>query len=100
MDGELKRSVVVTGVGGWSDWSVSGAVEFGEEVEVRIRREGGMGSALVVSCFGDVVREVQWVFAGEEGEAEEVWVGFYGARPAEVGESLQVRVHSWEVVTC
>jgi regulation of enolase protein 1 (concanavalin A-like superfamily) len=94
--GALKKSVVATGVGGWSDWSVAGSAESGKPVAVSMEREPELGSALVVRCQGEVLRECQWVF--EEASEEEVWVGFYGARPADVEESLQVSVVGWEVV--
>lgn len=96
VDEQLKKSVVAPGVGGWSDWSVSGSVELKKDVEIAVRREGGAGSALLLEIDGVIVRELHWVFEGEEVD-EEVWVGMYGARPADVEELLVVQVKKWEL---
>lgn len=108
VDGQVKRSTVVaTGGGKGADWSVSSAVPPAEPagvvravVEFK-REEEGKGTSLLVEVGGEVVREVTWVFAaGEKGGQrdgeEDIWVGFYGARPApaETGDFLVV-VEEW-----
>ncbi|KAI5819218.1 hypothetical protein BZA77DRAFT_166348 [Pyronema omphalodes] len=101
VDDKLKKSVVATGVNGWSDWSVAGTSN-GKNVVITMEREKDKGTALHVSCDGDVIRECQWVFEdrGRLENDEEVWVGFYGARPdpEDIADGdLEAQVISWEV---
>ncbi|KAI5794042.1 hypothetical protein FPQ18DRAFT_329521 [Pyronema domesticum] len=101
VDNKLKKSVVATGVNGWSDWSVAGESD-GKNVVITMEREKDKGSALNVSCDGEVMRECQWVFEdrGRLENDEKVWVGFYGARPdpQKIAKGdLVVQVTGWEV---
>ena len=92
----------------WADWSV-GAEMNGGGIEIEFRREirpgGERGSALLVfvgrkGAHGETVplREVTWVFAGEEDLEQEVWLGAYAARPdKDVQDELQVHFEGFEV---
>ncbi|KAG6908512.1 hypothetical protein DXG01_004364 [Tephrocybe rancida] len=88
VDEQAKRSVVVTaGKGSGADWSVAPAVVGTSDDTGRIG--------------GEVLREVTWVFAASDGDPQEdIWVGFYGARPAksDVAGELKVSVEKWDIV--
>lgn len=97
--GGLKKSVVAARE--WSDWNVVGS-EDGKNVNVvveRIIEKGKKGPSLVVRIQGEIIREVTWVFAQDKQTdgVDEVWVGIYGARPADVEESLKVQIKSFSV---
>lgn len=106
VDGIAKRSVVVTtGKGHGADWSVSPPVSSTSDNIGRVRtvveferEEDGTGTSLFVKIDGEVVREITWVFAAPQDD-EEIWIGFYGARPAkvDVAGSLEVQVEGWNV---
>lgn len=107
VDEQAKRSVVVASGGGHgADWSVSPplAADVGKNIVrstiVFEREEEGKGTSLFIKIGGELVREVTWVFAAGKKSAgeEEIWIGFYGARPAEgdVGD-LKVHVEAWEL---
>ncbi|KAH0581553.1 hypothetical protein H2248_011263 [Termitomyces sp. 'cryptogamus'] len=113
-DGIAMRSVVVaTGQDRGADWSVSLPVEGTSESDTtgRVRtdveferEEEGTGSSLFVRIGGQVVREITWVFGASQDPdpdpEEEIWVGFYGARPAkpDVAGGFEVLVEEWEIV--
>ncbi|KAG6828317.1 hypothetical protein H0H92_008380 [Tricholoma furcatifolium] len=110
VDGLPKRSVVVaSGPGASADWSVSppvsGISDADDSGRVRTivefeREETGTGASLLVKIDGEAVREITWVFAASQNPEEEIWVGFYGARPAkpEGRGDLEVLVESWDLV--
>ncbi|KAG6897561.1 hypothetical protein C0993_007430, partial [Termitomyces sp. T159_Od127] len=104
VDGISKRSVVVTtGQDHGADWSVSPPIPRTSDDTGRVRtvveferEEDGTGSSLFVKIDGEVVREITWVFAAPQDD-EEIWIGFYGARPAkaDVAGDLDVQVEDW-----
>ncbi|KAG6872447.1 hypothetical protein C0995_009704 [Termitomyces sp. Mi166 len=89
-DGIAKRSVVVTtGQDRGADWSVSPPVSGTSDTTGRVRtvveferEEEGTGTSLFVRISGEVVREITWVFSASQDPDEDIWIGFYGARPA------------------
>ncbi|RDB19639.1 hypothetical protein Hypma_013345 [Hypsizygus marmoreus] len=106
VDEQAKRSVVVTTGGGeGADWSVAPPVEGSRDVDGTARttveferEENGTGTSLFIKIGGEVVREVTWVFAAPGNGEEEIWVGFYGARPAkEEAGQFPVVVEKWDV---
>lgn len=108
VDGEAKRSVVVTtGNGKGADWSVSPPVAGATDPSGRVhtvvefeREEEGTGTSLFIKIGGELVREVTWVFAAPGDPKEELWIGFYGARPAkpDVAGDFTVLVEKWDLV--
>ncbi|GLB45714.1 putative protein of unknown function (DUF1349) [Lyophyllum shimeji] len=106
VDGQAKRSVVVTtGRGKGADWSVAPPVPGSMDPAGRVRtvveferEEDGTGTSLFVKIGGEVVREVTWVFAAPGDPKEELWIGFYGARPAkpDVAGDFTVSVENGE----
>lgn len=105
VDGIAKRSVVVTtGQDHGADWSVSPPVSRTSDnagivptVVKFEREEDGTGTSLFVEIDGEVVREVTWVFAAPQDD-EEIWIGFYGARPAkgDGADDFVIHVEEWE----
>ncbi|EAU92575.1 hypothetical protein CC1G_06586 [Coprinopsis cinerea okayama7 len=93
-EGKLKRSSVAPGVGGWSDWNIAEPVKDGEGIVVEAKRDRPQGTALVLTVNGQMVRKISGVFEDEE---EPVWVGIYGARPADVHGVLEVEVEAFEI---
>ncbi|EAU92576.1 hypothetical protein CC1G_06587 [Coprinopsis cinerea okayama7 len=93
---QLRRSTVAPGLGGWSDWSVGAPVEDNKDIVVHAEREKDEGSALIVKVDGIIIREIQGFFVPEN-ENETIWVGVYGARPAEVEEDLDVEIEEFKV---
>ncbi|KAF8055196.1 hypothetical protein FPV67DRAFT_1660267 [Lyophyllum atratum] len=108
VDGAAKRSVVVTtGHGKGADWSVSPPVAGATDPTGRVhtvvefeREEEGTGTSLLIKIGGELVREVTWVFAASSDPKEELWIGFYGARPAkpDVAGDFTVSVEKWDLV--
>ncbi|KAF8655830.1 hypothetical protein AX16_002914 [Volvariella volvacea WC 439] len=97
--GGLKKSCVVTRE--WSDWGISD-INTGKNVRISVERErlkdgSGKGPSLLVKVNGEVVREITWVFSQEDEGVREVWVGFYGARPAKVDHELTAVVEEFGV---
>lgn len=100
----------------WSDWSlvpVPGASGAGlsATATVEFERDSKPGGALseklwVYAVLADgtrqPLREVTWVFAGEDGEA---WIGAYAAKPnADEGDEskskgIEVKFEGWELET-
>lgn len=105
VDEQPKRSVVVaTGKGKGADWSVSPPVVGSTDANGRVRttveferEEEGTGTSLFIKIGGEVVREVTWAFAAPADPKEELWVGFYGARPAKDVGSFPVLVEEWNL---
>lgn len=95
---ELKRSTVAPGIGGWADWSVAAPVKDGKDIVVLAEREKDNGSALNISVDGQIIREIQGVFTPENLD-ETIWVGVFGARPADVGGNLDVEIAAFDVKT-
>ncbi|KAG5650094.1 hypothetical protein H0H81_000790 [Sphagnurus paluster] len=107
VDGVAQRSVVVTTGGGkGADWSVSPPAPGTADATGRVRtvveferEEEGTGTSLFIKIGGEIVREVTWAFSAPGDAKEELWVGFYGARPAkpEVAGNFAVSVEKWEL---
>ncbi|KAH6917065.1 hypothetical protein BKA70DRAFT_321619 [Coprinopsis sp. MPI-PUGE-AT-0042] len=93
---QLRRSTVAPGIGGWSDWSVAAPVSDNKDIVVLAEREKDDGSALNITVDGVIIREVQGVFTPENLD-ETIWVGFGGARPAEVEETLDVEFEAFDL---
>lgn len=108
VDGETKRGVVVTtGHGKGADWSISPPVAGATDPTGRVhtvvefeREEEGTGTSLFIKIGGEVVREVTWVFTAPSDPKEELWIGFYGARPAkpDVAGEFTILVEKWNLV--
>lgn len=105
-------STVATPPGGYSDWSIypTNATSVGQTTQYTIeaRREGDeLGTSLwvyLINTGADGIeervplREVNWVFASEEGVS--IRVGAYAARPnAGATEVLEVSFKDLQVVT-
>ncbi|TFK23815.1 hypothetical protein FA15DRAFT_670113 [Coprinopsis marcescibilis] len=93
---ELRMSSVATGLCGWSDWSVGAPVGASRGIVVSVERAKDQGPALIVKVNGSTVRKLSGVFVPEN-EEETVYVGIYGARTADVDESLEVEISSFEL---
>lgn len=97
--GELRRSAVAPGIGVWSDWSLAAPIQSkeNEDIVVLAERQKDGGSVLILTVGGEIIREIQGVFAPENSE-ETVWVGFTGARNEDVEESLDVEIAGFDNV--
>ncbi|TFK26635.1 hypothetical protein FA15DRAFT_667106 [Coprinopsis marcescibilis] len=93
---ELRRSTVAPGLGGWSDWSVAAAVEDNKGIIVSAEREKDNGSALIIKVDGIIIREIQGVFVPET-QNDTIYLGVYGARPADVEGTLDVEIAEFKV---
>ncbi|KAG5640784.1 hypothetical protein DXG03_007195, partial [Asterophora parasitica] len=62
--------------------------------------EEGKGPSLLIKISSELVREITWVFAAPRDPSEELWVGFYMARPAkpDIAGDFNVLVEKWDII--
>lgn len=95
---QLRRSVVAPGFGGWSDWSVSAPVDSNLDIVVEAYRgDEGRGAELVFKVDGVIIRQIEGFFTPQS-ENDELHVGIFGARPADVDSPLEVEIADFQLV--
>ena len=76
----------------WADWSLFPVPSKGPGATIEVVREpdNSLWVYLVEGVQKSPMREVTWVFDGEE-QAQECWVGVYAAKPSNEGGDLVVK---------
>lgn len=92
-EGELMKACVAPGMGGWSDFSLSGPVRSTTDVVVTATRKD---ATLLIEIDGAIVRQIKGAFTDDNLD-KILWVGVFGARPAKVEGAMDVEFDEFDV---
>ncbi|KAH6917067.1 hypothetical protein BKA70DRAFT_1251282 [Coprinopsis sp. MPI-PUGE-AT-0042] len=92
-EGELMKACVAPGMGGWSDFSLGGPVKSTTDVVVTATRKD---ATLLIEVDGVMVRQIKGAFTDDNLD-KTLWVGIFGARPANVEGSMNVEFDDFKI---